>query len=233
MADLPTKARAVIIGGGVSGCSVAYHLAKLGWTDVVLLERKQLTCGTTWHAAGLIGQLRNNQNMTRLAKYSADLYVRLEEETGVATGMKQNGSITVALTEERKEEIYRTASLARAFGVDVSEVTNAEVQAMYQHLNVSDVVGAVHLPLDGQCDPANIALALAKGARLQGAQIEEGVKVTAIHQAAGRVTGVSWARGGAEGRIDADVVINCGGMWAREVGKLAGCNVPLHACEHF
>ncbi|MEM7189647.1 MAG: FAD-binding oxidoreductase, partial [Pseudomonadota bacterium] len=233
MGDLPTKARAVIIGGGVSGCSVAYHLAKLGWTDVILLERKQLTCGTTWHAAGLIGQLRGNLNMTRLAKYSADLYVKLEEETGVATGMKQNGSITVALTEERKEEIYRTAGVARAFGVDVSEVTNDEVKAMYPHLNVSDVVGAVHLPLDGQCDPANIALALAKGARQQGAQIEEGVKVTAIHQAGGRVTGVSWSRGGEAGRIDADVVINCGGMWAREVGKMAGCNVPLHACEHF
>ncbi|MBT6509949.1 MAG: FAD-binding oxidoreductase, partial [Rhodospirillaceae bacterium] len=160
MADLPTKARAVIIGGGVSGCSVAYHLAKLGWTDVILLERMQLTSGTTWHAAGLVGQLRPSQNMTRLAKYSAELYTKLEEETGIATGMKQNGSITVALTEERKEEIYRTASLARAFGIDVNEVTAAEVTAMYPHLNVSDMVGAVHLPLDGQCDPANIAMAL-------------------------------------------------------------------------
>ena len=115
---IPSKARAVIIGGGVTGCSVAYHLAKLGWTDVVLLERKQLTCGTTWHAAGLIGQLRASQNMTRLAKYSADLYVKLEAETGTGTGMKQNGSMTVALTDERKEEIYRQASLARAFNVD-------------------------------------------------------------------------------------------------------------------
>ncbi|MGO7287603.1 NAD(P)/FAD-dependent oxidoreductase, partial [Rhizobium ruizarguesonis] len=119
MNTIPAKARVVIIGGGISGCSVAYHLAKLGWTDVVLLERKQLTSGTTWHAAGLIGQLRASQNMTRLAKYSADLYVKLEEETGIATGMRQNGSITVALTEERKEEIYRQATLARAFDVDV------------------------------------------------------------------------------------------------------------------
>jgi 4-methylaminobutanoate oxidase (formaldehyde-forming) len=117
MTALPAKARAVIIGGGVSGCSVAYHLARLGWTDIVLLERKQLTCGTTWHAAGLVGQLRGSRNMTRLAKYSADLYARLEEETGVATGMRQVGSITVALTEERKEEIYRQASLARASSV--------------------------------------------------------------------------------------------------------------------
>jgi glycine cleavage system aminomethyltransferase T/glycine/D-amino acid oxidase-like deaminating enzyme len=233
MADLPTKARAVIIGGGVSGCSVAYHLAKLGWTDVILLERKQLTCGTTWHAAGLVGQLRTSQNMTRLAKYSAELYTKLEDETGIATGMKQNGSITVALTHERKEEIYRTASLARAFGVDVNEVTAEDVKAMYPHLNVSDLVGAVHLPLDGQCDPANIAQALAKGARQNGARIVEGVKVTAVHQARGRVTGVSWEQDGESGTIDADVVVNCAGMWARELGAMSGVNIPLHACEHF
>jgi glycine/D-amino acid oxidase-like deaminating enzyme len=190
---IPAKARAVIIGGGVSGCSVAYHLAKLGWTDIVLLERKQLTSGTTWHAAGLIGQLRGSQNMTRLAKYSADLYVKLEAETEVGTGMRQVGSITVALTEERKHEIYRQASLARAFDVDVREISPNEVKQMYPHLNVSDVVGAVHLPLDGQCDPANIAMALAKGARQRGATIVENVKVTKVHTRDGRVTGVSWA----------------------------------------
>ncbi|MEM9370121.1 MAG: FAD-dependent oxidoreductase [Pseudomonadota bacterium] len=233
MADLPNKARAVIIGGGVSGCSIAYHLGLLGWDEVVLLERKQLTCGTTWHAAGLIGQLRANQNMTRLAKYSADLYVKLEEETGVATGMRQNGSITVALTQERKEEIYRQAALARAFGVDVAEISPTEAGEMYPHLNVEDVVAAVHLPLDGQADPANIALALAKGARQRGAKIVEGVKVTAIHQDRGKVTGVDWERSGETGTIQSDVVINCGGMWAREVGLMAGVSVPLHACEHF
>ncbi|MER9532735.1 FAD-dependent oxidoreductase [Mesorhizobium sp. M0309] len=231
--SIPTNARAVIIGGGVSGCSVAYHLAKLGWTDIVLLERKQLTSGTTWHAAGLIGQLRGSQNMTRLAKYSADLYVKLEAETEVGTGMRQVGSITVALTEERKHEIYRQASLARAFDVDVREISPNEVKAMYPHLNVSDVVGAVHLPLDGQCDPANIAMALAKGARQRGAAIVENVKVTKVHTKAGRVTGVSWAQGEDQGTIEADIVVNCAGMWARELGAQNGVTIPLHACEHF
>jgi Glycine cleavage system T protein (aminomethyltransferase) len=229
----PAKARAVIIGGGVSGCSVAYHLAKLGWTEIVLLERKQLTCGTTWHAAGLIGQLRASQNMTRLAKYSADLYVKLEAETGVATGMRQVGSITVALTEERKHEIYRQASLARAFDVDVREISPAEVKAMYPHLNVSDVVGAVHLPLDGQCDPANIAMALAKGARQRGAQIIEGVKVERVLTRAGRVCGVEWSQGQERGTIETDIVVNCAGMWARELAQRNGVAIPLHACEHF
>jgi 4-methylaminobutanoate oxidase (formaldehyde-forming) len=233
MTALPSKARAVIIGGGVSGCSVAYHLAKLGWTDIVLLERKQLTSGTTWHAAGLIGQLRASQNMTRLAKYSADLYVRLEAETGVATGMRQTGSITVALTQERKQEIYRQASMARAFGVDVSEISPSEVKAMYPHLNVADVVGAVALPLDGQCDPANIAMALAKGARLRGAIVAENTKVTKVHAKGGRVTGVSWSRGEEHGTIEADIVVNCAGMWARELGGQNGVAIPLHACEHF
>ena len=230
---IPSKARAVIIGGGVSGCSVAYHLAKLGWTDVVLLERKQLTSGTTWHAAGLIGQLRASQNMTRLAKYSADLYVKLEAETGISTGMRQNGSITVALTEERKEEIYRQASLARAFNVDVREITPDEVKAMYPHLNTSDVKAAVHLPLDGQCDPANIAMALAKGARQNGAVIIEGVKVTAVLKTDGRVTGVTCEQNGETYTIETDHVVNCAGMWGREFARQSGVTVPLHACEHF
>ncbi|MDO6966542.1 GcvT family protein [Rhizobium alvei] len=230
---IPSKARAVIIGGGVSGCSVAYHLAKLGWTDVVLLERKQLTCGTTWHAAGLIGQLRASQNMTRLAKYSADLYVRLEAETGIGTGMKQNGSMTVALTDERKEEIYRQASLARAFNVDVREISPQEVKEMYPHLNVGDIKAAVHLPLDGQCDPANIAMALAKGARQNGATIIEGVIVTGVSTKDGRVTGVTCEQDGETYTIETDNVVNAAGMWGRNLAAHSGVTVPLHACEHF
>ena len=212
---------------------MAYHLAKLGWTDIVLLERKQLTSGTTWHAAGLIGQLRGSQNMTRLAKYSADLYVKLEDETGIATGMRQNGSISVALTQERKEELYRQATLARAFNVDVNEISPQEVKHVYPYLNVTDVVGAVHLPLDGQCDPANIAMALAKGARQRSAKIFENVKVMAVHDKDGRVTGVSWAQGEAAGTIDTDLVVNCGGMWGRDLAARSGVTLPLHACEHF
>ena len=137
--NIPEKARVVIIGGGIIGCSVAYHLAKLGWKDVVLLERKQLTCGTTWHAAGLIGQLRSSSNMTKLAKYSRDLYTSLEEETGVATGLRTCGSISVALTEDRREELFRGAAMARAFGVQAEEITAQEAKDKYPHLNIEDV----------------------------------------------------------------------------------------------
>jgi 4-methylaminobutanoate oxidase (formaldehyde-forming) len=230
---IPAKARAVIIGGGVSGCSVAYHLAKLGWTDVVLLERKQLTSGTTWHAAGLIGQLRASQNMTRLAKYSADLYVKLEAETGIGTGMKQNGSMTVALTDERREEIYRQASLARAFNVDVREISPDEAKLMYPHLNIGDVKAAVHLPLDGQCDPANIAMALAKGARQNGATIIESVKVTEVLTEGGRVIGVACEQNGERYVIETENIVNCAGMWGRDLAAQSGVTMPLHACEHF
>ena len=230
---VPETARVVIIGGGVIGCSVAYHLAKLGWKDVVLLERKSLTSGTTWHAAGLIGQLRATATMTKLAKYSADLYGALEAETGVATGMRECGSITVALSEDRHEEILRQASMAQAFGVDVEVISPAEVKARYEHLNTEDVLAGVFIPGDGQADPANIALAMAKGARQMGAQVLERVQVTGIRRERRQVTGVDWAAGGESGFIAADMVVNCAGMWGHEVGRMAGVNVPLHACEHF
>lgn len=233
MAEVPSQARVVIIGGGVIGCSVAYHLTKLGWKDVVLLERKQLTSGTTWHAAGLIAQLRATKNMTKLAKYSQELYGNLEEETGVATGFKRCGSITVALTDERREEIFRQAAMARAFGVDVEEISPEEVLKRYEHLNIDGVKGAVYLDKDGQGDPGNIALALAKGARQRGAKVIERTAVTAIAKEGRRVTGVDWQQGDETGHIKADMIVNCGGMWGHEVGRMAGTNVPLHACEHF
>ena len=231
---LPSHARVVIIGGGVIGCSVAYHLTKLGWTDVVLLERKQLTSGTTWHAAGLIAQLRASANMTRLAKYSQELYGSLEDETGVATGFKRCGSITVALTTERREEIYRSAAMARAFGVDVEEIDPSEIKARYPQLNTEGIMGGVYLDKDGQGDPGNIALALAKGARQRGAQIFERVKATRALRNGRQVTGIAYeAESGQAGEITCDHVVNCAGMWGHQVGRMLNTNVPLQACEHF
>ncbi|MDC0146688.1 FAD-dependent oxidoreductase [Amylibacter sp.] len=233
MTNIPKTARVIIIGGGVIGCSVAYHLAKKGWKEIILLERKQLTSGTTWHAAGLIAQLRASANMTKLAKYSQELYGNLEKETGVSTGFKRCGSITVALTEERKEEIFRQAAMARAFGVDVEEISPEEVKNKYEHLNIDGVTAGVWLPKDGQGDPGNIAQALAKGARNNGVEIFENTLVTEITRKERRVSGVHWKAENESGYIEADMVVNCGGMWGHEVGRMAGVNVPLHACEHF
>lgn len=232
--NIPKRARAVIIGGGVVGCSVAYHLARQGWQDVVLLERKRLTSGTTWHAAGLIGQLRASSTMTRLARYTAELYLGLENETGIATGMRQVGSISVALTDERKEELLRSAAMGRAFGVPVEEIGLNEIAEKYPHLDLSGVKGGIWLPTDGQADPANITLALAKGARLNGAQIHEGIKVTAASMDGRHVTSLDWVdETGGTGRIACDHVVNCAGMWGRDLGALLGTHVPLQACEHF
>ena len=232
--SVPEQARVVIIGGGIVGCSIAYHLAKISWSDVVLMERKRLTSGTTWHAAGLIGQLRASANMTRLAKYTQELYVNLEAETGVQTGCRWVGSITLALTEARKEELLRQASMARAFGVEVHEISPKEVTEKYPHVKVDDITQAVFLPSDGQGDPANITQALAKGARLRGAKTFEGTKVTKIHKDRTRVTGVDWENeAGERGHTACEHVVIASGMWSREVGKMAGVNIPLHACEHF
>jgi 4-methylaminobutanoate oxidase (formaldehyde-forming) len=227
--SVPAHARAVIVGGGIVGCSVAYHLTKLGWRDVVLLERRQLSCGTTWHAAGLVGQLRSSHNLTRLASYGAVLYERLEAETGQATGFRRSGSISVARTAERLVELKRGASMARCFGVDVEVISPGEAGRRWPLMRTDDLAGAVWIPGDGRTNPIDTTLALARGARNGGAAIVEHVAVTGIRRERGAATGVRTDHGD----IACEVVVNCAGMWGREVGRMAGVNVPLHAAEHF
>ncbi len=227
--SLPRHARVVIIGGGIVGCSVAYHLTKLGWRDVVLLERKTLTSGTTWHAAGLIRSMLYSANLTKLAKYTGELYTRLEEETGQATGFKRNGSISIATNAERWEELLRGASMAGSFGVEAERISPDAARERWPLLNIDDVVGAIWYPKDGQCNPADTTMALAKGARMGGARVFENTKVTEILTRDGRAVGVRTEAG----EISAEAVVNCAGMWARELGRGAGVNLPLHACEHF
>ena len=226
---LPTHARVVVIGGGIVGCSVAYHLTRLGWRDVVLLERRDLSCGTTWHAAGLVGQLRSSHNLTRLARYGAVLYERLEAETGQATGFRRCGSISVARTAERLIELKRGASMARCFGVEVEPISPGEAGKLWPLMRTDDLAGAVWIPGDGRTNPIDTTLALARGARSGGATLVENVTVTGIQRAGGAATGVRTDRGD----ITADVVVNAAGMWGREVGRMAGVDVPLHAAEHF
>jgi 4-methylaminobutanoate oxidase (formaldehyde-forming) len=227
--DLPRRARVVIVGGGVIGCSVAYHLSKLGWSEIVLLERKQLTSGTTWHAAGLIGQLRQSINMTKLARYTAELYRGLEAETGQATGYRQCGSVSLATTADRMEELRRNASMAKTFGLPVHVVSPGEIRSLYPLANLEDVLGGIHIPSDGYANAVDITQALAKGARAGGARIFQDVKVTAICHDGARVSGVETV----QGRIDADFVVLCGGMWTRDLAAGIGVTVPLHACEHY
>ena len=227
---IPSQARVVIIGGGVIGCSVAYHLTKLGWQDVLLLERKQLTSGTTWHAAGLIvtGSFAD-ETALYMAKYSRELYARLGAETGQDTGFKPIGHIQVANNAETVAKLRRIASFSRGYGVDVEEISAAEIQKMWPLFDTSDICAGFYNAADGRANPIDVAMSLAKGARLGGAQILEETKVTGIKQSHGRVTGVITDKG----EIKSEYVVNCGGMWAREIGKMAGVNVPLHAAEHY
>jgi 4-methylaminobutanoate oxidase (formaldehyde-forming) len=228
MTSLPAHARAVIIGGGIIGCSTAYHLAGLGWKEIVLLERQKLTGGSTWHAAGLVGQLRSSANITQLLKHSVELYGRLEAETGQATGWKMNGGLRLACNAERMTEIKRQATTAHSFGLEMHLLTPSEAKKLWPLMDVSDLVGAAFLPTDGQANPSDIAQALAKGARQRGVRIVENCAVTAIRQKDGRATGVSTALGD----IACHVVINCAGQWAKEVGRMAGVSVPLQSVEH-
>ncbi|MDH3989169.1 MAG: FAD-dependent oxidoreductase [Gammaproteobacteria bacterium] len=229
MADLPKQCEVVVIGGGVIGCSVAYHLAQAGFSEVVLLERQQLTSGTTWHAAGLVGQLRTSINMTKLAKYTSELYRGLEEETGQATGYRQCGSVSIAATSERFEELKRSASMARVFDLEVNVVDVDQIGEMYPLINTGDLHGGIHIPSDGYANAVDITQALAKGARSGGVEIFQNTLVTEILRDGDRVTGVVTENG----TINANHVVICGGMWSRDLAASIGVNLPLHACEHY
>ncbi|MBU6378975.1 MAG: FAD-dependent oxidoreductase [Gammaproteobacteria bacterium] len=227
--SLPGHANVVIVGGGVAGCSIAYHLTKIGIRDVVLLERKQLTCGTTWHAAGLVGQLRATRNLTELAKYTAELYRSLEAETGQATGFKQNGSISVAKTAARLEELRRGASMGKTFGLEIDLLSTGEIRERWPLLETGDLVGGIFIRKDGQTNPIDTTQAFARGARMRGAKIFENTKVQGIRVERGRAVGVDTEGG----FIAADTVVLAAGMWSHALGRAAGVAVPLHAAEHF
>ncbi len=236
---LPTQARVVIVGGGIAGCSTAYHLARLGITDVLLLEQGRLTSGTTWHAAGLVGQMRPNRNMTRMSKYGIELYAALEAETGLATGWKACGSVNVARTPERMQVLHKQAALARSFGVEVQVITPREAGDLYPVMRTDDLQGAIWIPGDGKANPTDLCMSLAKGARKRGAAMVEGMEVTAVLRAEGacgpRVSGVRVrpTEGGEEVTIACEIIVNCAGQWARQFGAQAGVTVPLYPAEHF
>ena len=231
--NLPTQARIVIVGGGIAGCSTAYHLARLGLTDVLLLEQGQLTCGTTWHAAGLVGQMRPNRNQTRMSKYGIELYARLEAETGLATGWKPCGSVNVARTPERMQVLRKQAALARSFGVEVEVISAQRAGELFPLLRIDDLQGAIWIPGDGKANPADLTMSLAKGARNRGVKIVEGAEVTAVRSEFGRVAGVRLMHEGETRDIACEIIVNCAGQWARQFGRLAGVNVPLYSAEHF
>ena len=228
--ELPANATAVIIGGGVIGSSVAYHLAKIGWNNVVLLERSQFSCGTTWHAAGLIGTMRANESHAELAQYSMSVLADIEKESGQSTGFKQVGSLSIAHSEGRFEELKRVASMNNAFGVtQVDVITPQEIKELYPYLETCDLLGGSWVAQDGYASPVDVTTAFVKSARNRGALCLEGVKVTGIVVENGRVCGVNTN----QGDIQSEFVVNCAGMWAREVGRMAGVNIPLHAAEHY
>ncbi|ARN81539.1 GcvT family protein [Methylocystis bryophila] len=227
MTDLPKSAQVIVVGGGIVGCSVAYHLAKRG-KEVLLLERHQLTAGSTWHAAGLVGQLRTNANITRLLGYSVELYDKLEAETGYATGWKRNGGLRLACNPDRWIEVKRQATTARSFGLEMQLLSAKEAQALWPLMNVDDVIGAAFLPTDGQANPSDITQALAKGARLAGAKFLEGVSVTNLIVENGRLLGLLTD----QGRIECEKAVLCCGQWTARLAARAGACVPLTPVRH-
>lgn len=227
--QLPKEARVIIIGGGIVGCSTAYHLSKLGWKDIILLERKELASGTTWAAAGLVTQLRQNRQMSNLVKYATELYANLETETGLATGYITTGAIAVCQTKARRFEWLRLAAMARTYGIDVHEISLKEAADMVPGMDTAGLIAAFYIPQDGQTNPEDTTQSLAKGARLGGVDIFQNTEVTGIRTRNGRICGVYTA----EGDIACEVVVNCAGMWGRQVGKMVNVSIPLHAAEHM
>ncbi len=225
---LPAHAQFVVIGGGIIGCSTAYHLARDHRADVLLIEQGKLTSGSTWHAAGLVGQLRSSASITQLLKYSVDLYKRLDAETGLETGWKMTGCLRLATSEDRWTEFRRLATTAQSFGMDMHLVSPQEVKRMWPLMEVSDLVGASWLPTDGQASPSDITQSLAKGARMHGARIVEGVRVTGFDMDGGRITTVHTT----DGAVTCEKVVNCGGQWARQIDAMAGVEVPLQPVKH-
>ena len=228
MTTLPTHAQVIVIGGGIIGCSTAYHLARDHKADVLLLEQGKITSGSTWHAAGLVGQLRSSASITRVLKYSVELYKGLAAETGLDTGWKMTGCLRLATTPDRWTEFKRLATTARSFGMEMDLISPAEVKRMWPLMDVSDLIGASWLPTDGQASPSDITQSLAKGARMHGARIVEGVTVTGFVMDGRRITHVETS----QGRVACEKVVNCGGMWARQIGAMAGVAVPLHPVKH-
>jgi len=227
--NIPAYAKVVVIGGGVAGCSVAYHLSKFGWKDIVLLERDQLTSGTTWHAAGLIGQLGASATITKLRNYSLNLYKQLEQETGLSTGLKQNGSLTVATTKGRLDELKRQVTTAQLFNVEANEVTKDQINELYPLINTEDVIGGVHIPNDGQADPVGVTNVLAKAAKQHGATIIEKCSVKKILINKNRIAGVETD----QGKIDCKYIVLASGMWSRQIAAEVNVSVPLYPDEHF
>ena len=226
---LPDRAQAVVVGGGIVGCSIAYHLARRGITDVLLLEQNTLTGGSTWHAAGLVSQLKSSYSLTRLATYTARLYEELEDETGQATGYRTTGSISVASDGERWEEILRGMSMARTAGVEMEVISPERAKEMWPLLRTDDLAGAVFIPGDGQTSPVDTTMALAKGARDRGVSIREKTAVERVRVVNGRAVGVETE----QGFVEAETVVLACGVWTRQLAAAAGVNVPLHPCEHF
>ncbi|MDQ6621121.1 MAG: FAD-dependent oxidoreductase [Pseudomonadota bacterium] len=223
----------VILGGGIAGVSTAYHLAKLGVRDVVLLEQGQLTCGTTWHAAGLVGQTRATRNATRMSRYGIELYSTLEHETGLATGWKQCGSLNLAASRDRLTLMQRQMARARSFGIDFEFISPAQALDIAPILRVDDLAGAVWIPGDGKANPTDLTRSLAKGARMRGATLLEGIRVMGVEAHNGHVSAVQWQSNEGSGVIQCETLVNCGGHWAREFGRRNTVTVPLYAAEHF